>query len=102
MIDKHPLHTGLITNAPGVTQVDELSRRVHTRDGRRADPNDRALPRMSTTKGDPRWGRFGRAVDRPRTDGTPKLYSPSELEPPRRGPEQSHYGTLEELIARLR
>lgn len=76
--DPHPLRDAEITPAPEVYQVDELSWRVHERDGRRV--HGRALPTATTTRGVPAW-RWGRAVDRPRTTTAPVIFSPSDLAP---------------------
>jgi len=76
----HPLPDALIRPADEPYQVDELSRRVHTRDGRRTPPYVRALPTGSTTRSFPAWC-WGRRVDAPTSTSTPQIFSPSDLEP---------------------
>ncbi len=96
--DPHPLHPGQIQPAPEPYQVDELSRRVHERDGRRV--HDRALPTMATTRGDSRW-RWSRTADPPSSSGAPVIFSPTDLEPGHTT-ESSSRPSLTDYVRRLR
>jgi hypothetical protein len=68
--DPHPLHPAEITPAPEPYQVDELSERVHERDGRRV--HGPAPPTTATTRGHLRW-KWGYPVD---GLSAPQIFSP--------------------------
>lgn len=96
--DAHPLRDALITPAPTVYPVDDVTDRLYRRDGVRR--GERAFPTMGTTRGDPRW-RWGRPADRPSSSGAPLLMSPSDLEKDRT-PESTSRPSIADVVRRLR
>jgi len=96
-IDPHPLHPSLIRPGDPVYRVDVSE---HTQEilQRRAE---QVHPTAKTTQGHPAW-KWGRSVDRPSSPNAPLIMSPSDLERAPAAEPPSKYGSLDELLRRLK
>jgi hypothetical protein len=95
--DPHPLHPSLIKPADELYRID-LTEHTQETLRRRAEQTH---PTMSTTRGRREW-RWGRRVDRPSSTNAPLIMSPSDLERAPTAEPPSKYGSLDELLRRLK
>jgi hypothetical protein len=90
MRNAHPLHDALIRPADQLYQVDPRFRRESVR----------ALPTAATTRQRPEW-RWRPTAPPSSTSGSPRIFSPSDLEPGRTR-EVSRLGSIADVARRLK